>query len=119
MKKRLRKKLHMGEFAELGFNMKLDVDYVDLGVWLDKIIDFTESRGLCIGGGHKFAFVCRRRGSCTDEDRLAYSEWLSSQPEVREWHISPLVDAWHSDPKNEDLEYSLPGAIHGQKEANR
>ena len=57
MKKRLRKKLHKGEFQEFGFNLEFDLKETndeDFDKFLDDFIrDAIEGNGLeCGGGGH-------------------------------------------------------------------
>ena len=104
MKKRLRKKLHRGEFQELGFEVRVRFD-ADLSeeAWFafwDRMVDFVEARGLTFGGGGTLpnggAFVDRPgRASATEEDRAALREWLQEQPEVEEAVLGDLVDAYH------------------------
>ncbi len=111
MKKRLRKKLRVGEFSEFGFLMgyryaedKSEADrYELLERFLEKAI---EANGLlCIGFPKEkqdnqfeaFVMVDESRGSVADEQRQAVAEWLKSDAEINAWHVSPLMDAWYSD----------------------
>ena len=71
MKKRLRKKLHKGEFQELGFNLTFDYAKADNEELFDKFFDSfiaeaIEGNGLECGGGgyfHQDFFVVRYKGS--------------------------------------------------------
>jgi len=97
---RQRKKLHIGEFKELGFNIELCLrdglgdagENALIEAFFDEVID---PRGLIYGGGLGYGFVCRdRRGDATEEDRAAVRDWLSNRPEVVSVTVSELVDAW-------------------------
>ena len=102
MKKRLRKKLHRGEFQELGFEVRVRFDAgLSEEAWFafwDRMVDFVEARGLAFGGGGSLSdwsvFVDRPgRGSVAEEDRAALGEWLQAQPEVEEVALGDLIDA--------------------------
>ena len=102
MRRRLRKKLHRGEFTELGFEVMAELD-VDIGqeqrfAFLDRFIDAVEARQLGFGGGGStpFAgFVGRLGpGSASDADREALEAFLASDPAVIRHQVGPLVDAW-------------------------
>ncbi|MDR7299669.1 uncharacterized protein YggL (DUF469 family) [Pelomonas aquatica] len=75
--RRLCKKLHIAEFQVLGFDYELtwrvapSIDVLDR--FIDQLLeDFIEPRALSLGGGVNCGFVAARRGSVTDEDRLAF-----------------------------------------------
>jgi uncharacterized protein YggL (DUF469 family) len=55
VKKRLRKKKHLGEFKELGFEVRSDrrpgLSGNDLEAFVDRLIDIVEARSLAFGGG--------------------------------------------------------------------
>lgn len=97
---RLRKKLHIGEFQEFGFNIEAEVveglspeaaEHV-VDAFLDEAI---ESRGLLFGGWINGGFVCKDgRGSTSEADRLAVREWLEARTELKNVAVSELVDAW-------------------------
>lgn len=106
MKKRLRKKLHLGEFQELGFNLNIKFteentnDALDFFVeaFLNEVIDPTAlDFG---GGGDRFNFagfvVLAARGSATEEHRAVTSAWLEKRSDVTSFEVGDLVDAWHS-----------------------
>lgn len=108
LNRRQRKKLRLGEFQELGFEITgvcpepLPEDAADR--FLDGLFEFVEARRLCAGGGFgagsesRFSmFVCAiGRGSATEEDRQAIEAWLKSQPCIRNVCAGPLRDAWHA-----------------------
>jgi uncharacterized protein YggL (DUF469 family) len=105
VRKRLRKKLHVGEFQELGFEVRFQVadnlSYDAFDTVVDAFINQAiEAQGLLCGGGGKNpewnVFVTRKgRGSVTEEHRQAIERWLAACPEVNAVRIGPLVDAWH------------------------
>ena len=102
--RRLRKKLHVGEFSEFGFDLRLAFvaglsDTEGEAFWHAFIVDLVEARGLSFGGGGSGrgmqGFVARAgRGSATEDDRRALAEWLDARPDVDTVHVGPLVDAW-------------------------
>jgi uncharacterized protein len=105
VRKRLRKKLHVGEYQELGFEVRFRVaDNLSHDAF-DAVVDAfisqaIEAHGLLCGGGGKNpewnVFVTREgRGSGTEEHRQAIERWLASRPEVKTVQIGPLVDAWY------------------------
>jgi uncharacterized protein YggL (DUF469 family) len=104
MKKRLRKKLRLAEFRELGFEVRFllpdDLDETDLEHFWDAFItDAIEREGLVCGGGCGRAWdivVARHhRGSATEADRANIYQWLARYGAVRDVTIGPLVDMWH------------------------
>ncbi len=104
MKKRLRKKLHVGEFQEMGFEVRFTLarrlTEPELDGFWDAFIDAIEGKGLACGGavGPRWdLFVVRAgRASATEEDRQAVMSWLGSHREVSEPYVGQLVDAWYS-----------------------
>jgi hypothetical protein len=107
MKKRLRKKLHKGEFQELGFEVRFrttdSISDNDFDSLVDAFIDQAiEGNGLMCGGGGKkpewSVFVTLdRRGSAMEGHRQAVQKWLTARSEVKEVEVGPLVDAWYSE----------------------
>ncbi len=105
--RRQRKKLRLGEFQELGFEITgvcagpLPEDATNR--FLDGLFGCVEARRLCAGGGFDASsggqlsmFVsAMSRGSATEEDRQAVEAWLRSQPCIRDAGAGPLHDAWH------------------------
>ena len=104
MKKRLRKKLHLGEFRELCFHVAFrtptSVSAVEDDDLLDRFLEMIEGDGLQFGGAggpHEFDGIVafNARGSATDQHRETVRRWLESQPKVLNIVVGELVDAWH------------------------
>jgi uncharacterized protein YggL (DUF469 family) len=105
MKKRLRKKKHLGEFKELGFEVRGDLrpglSGNDIEAFVDRLIDVVEARSLAFGGGagrddKLDGFVSRAgRGSATEEDRAALAAFLDGAAEIARHEVGALRDAWH------------------------
>jgi uncharacterized protein YggL (DUF469 family) len=106
MRKRLRKKRHLGEFQELGFEvtfrLREGATIEDLDPILDAFLEEAmEANGLVAGGGGRpddqDFFVCLGgRGSATDDHRRRVVTWLGSRAEILDPIVGPLADAWHS-----------------------
>ena len=99
--KRLRKKLRLGEFQELGFQLhaKTVTDIDEEKLWDLFIGQAIEANGLLFGGGvgreiNGFVTV-GGRGSTSEEHRQTLAAWLEMQPEILEFEVGPLVDAWY------------------------
>lgn len=99
--RRLRKKLCVDEFQELGceltlnFNEGLSDAQVDTFVeeFLD---DAIEGNGLGYVGGDDYGFVCLgKRGSINAEQRGQVEAWLKSRSELSGFTLSPLMDVWY------------------------
>ena len=98
--RRLRKKLRIQEFQELGFEIRVQFTAINVQVsdsLLDDFLDcVVEPRRLAFGGSLPGGFICAAsRGSATEEDRHAVNKWLGSRPEIIAAEIGELVDAWH------------------------
>lgn len=67
--------------------------------FLDALIALIESRGLMMGGGIEFGFIVStiKRGSPSEEDRLAVGKWLSNQPLVQTFEVGEFIDGWYVD----------------------
>ena len=101
--RRLRKKLCVDEFQELGFELQLSYpegteDAVIEAFFADLVVDAIESNGMARIGGEEFAVICSgKRGSVTPEQRAAVEAWLKTRSEVSSFEISPLLDVWYPD----------------------
>jgi uncharacterized protein YggL (DUF469 family) len=99
--RRLRKKLRVGEFQELGFDVSFKLrDGLDenqmTNFWDAFILQAIEQNGLAFGGGTN-GFVCAwGRGSTRESHRELVRGWLTARPEVESVHIGPLTDAWYA-----------------------
>ena len=105
MRKRLRKKKHLAEFRQLGFELafRYHDESEDSNDRLVEafLVEAIEARDLQFGGGgglgswEGFATPAARYGSATESDREAVRAWLETRPEVTEVRIGPLRDAHH------------------------
>jgi uncharacterized protein YggL (DUF469 family) len=99
--RRLRKKLCVDEFQELGFEINLNFkegltdEVIDL--FLDDFLhDAMAANGLSYVGADDYGLVClTKRGSVTEEQRSAVATWLKARTEVTEVSVSPLLDVWY------------------------
>lgn len=103
--RRLRKKLCVGEFQELGFELNLefkgDLTEEAVDAFLDAfLVEAMDANGLDYVGGDDFGLVCSaKRGSVTEAQRAAVEAWLKARNELTKIELSPLLDAWY--PENE------------------
>ena len=103
MKKRLRKKLHLGEFREYSFHVAFrtpaSVSAVEDDDLLDRFLEMLEVNVLQFGGSgglHEFDGIVQcYPGSATDQHRDTVRLWLEHQPDVFNIVVGELVDAWH------------------------
>jgi len=103
--KRLRKKLHRGEFKELGFSLSFrfssELTKEERNTLLNDFIQQAiEANGLVFGGGGAgntwdgFVTLDALRGSTSEVQREKVIEWLDRNPRIMEYRASPLCDAW-------------------------
>ena len=98
--RRLRKKLRVAEFQQLGFEVTFELqqpipEAQSWEFWDAFIAEAIESNGLMFGGGET-GFVCgARRASATEEHRQAVESWLTRRPEVKSVLVGQLEDSWH------------------------
>ncbi len=103
MKKRIRKKKHVREFQEFGFdvdaNLRSNMDREALNAFTDRFIAHIEANNLAFGGGigpMVGGFVTRfTRGSATEDDRASIATFLKSDPDVVQHQVGGLRDAWY------------------------
>lgn len=103
MKRRLRKKLRLNEFQEMGFHLSYrftkGVTSDSRDRHLAEFIDFIEAQRLTCGGGGDESvsyFIAHvPRGSVSDAQRAAVQGWLAARKEVADVKVGPLVDAWY------------------------
>ena len=103
MNKRLRKKLRVGEFQEMGFELRfqLPADYDESAQkrFFDSFIDQAiEANALAYGGACKRqwgGFVASiRRGSDMEQHRRSVRQWLDDHRDVSAIVVGSLEDAW-------------------------
>lgn len=98
-KRRLRKKLRVGEFQEFGFAFSASIAKAeDQDAMLDRFVDEIAARGLVFGGWSSPETVegfisLATRGSATEEHRQFVESWLKAQPGVEDVEVGELVDA--------------------------
>nr|WP_278988739.1 YggL family protein [Plesiomonas shigelloides] len=99
---RLRKKLHVDEFQELGFTVNWQFPEGTSAEQIDAALDafiaeVIEPNGLSYdGSGYLYwegLVVLQQVGKCTDEHRALVQAWAEKQG-LREVEVSPLLDVW-------------------------
>ncbi|MBU3055292.1 MULTISPECIES: YggL family protein [Pseudomonas] len=99
--RRLRKKLCVDEFQELGFELTLNykdgMAPADLEAFLEAFLrQAIEGNGLGYVGGEDYGFVCLgKRGSVSEEQRGQVEAWLKGRSELADFTVSPLMDVWY------------------------
>lgn len=99
--RRLRKKLHLDEFQELGFDVEAELaapltGQAEEALLIAFIEEIIGPRGLIYGGSVSCGFVCKAGGgSATEEDREAVLAWLKARPEIAGAVARELSDAWY------------------------
>jgi uncharacterized protein YggL (DUF469 family) len=107
MNRRQRKKLRVGEFQELVFEVSIrfcqPMDGPQFDAFADGFIDLIESRCLAVGGiGGQVPLLetggivsAWDRGSTTEEDRQAVLDWLLRHPNVASAEVGTFIDGWY------------------------
>lgn len=105
LKKRLRKKYHLAEFQELGFEInvsfKSDFSEDEFDLFLDDFIEEIEKNSLSVSGGGNFekweGFVIStiKFDSPTEKQRTDIEEWLKTRSNVKNVKLGELTDVWH------------------------
>jgi uncharacterized protein YggL (DUF469 family) len=122
MKKRLRKKLRLQEFQEMGFHVNYELtDYespTSTGALIDDITAFTKANRLFVAGGVNFFYVTAGpRRSVTEAQRQLFTDWLAQQQMVTDLQVLPLSDAWYV--KDEEWIDVLPHEMVGRPGLNK
>lgn len=98
--RRLRKKLHLDEFAVLGFGFSCKPE-ADFNSVFDSLISLMDERRLQIwaeGSEDSFeAYISssQRYGSTTEDDRSAVKAWLDAQGSLADVKVDELTDAYY------------------------
>ena len=104
MNKRIRKKHRVGEFRELGFEVRftlpdtMDDDAADAMVERFGAEAITANGLAFFGSGLRTVegiVIAASRSSATEEQRAAVEAWLSAQDGIDGHQVGPLMDAWH------------------------
>ncbi len=98
MKKRLRKKLNVGEFAKMCFLFTADYECDDEdALWCRFADKVEELELLCTGmwdeGKIELCFEAGAVGTGEEERRTALVEWIKDQPEYKDVIIGELFDS--------------------------
>jgi len=97
--RRLRKKLRVDEYQELGFGISMQVSNnlseQQLDQFWDDFMMLVEQRKLCFGGWETGFIAPANRGTATEDDREAINGWLLARPEVSNITIGQLCDDWY------------------------
>ncbi|NKJ45843.1 hypothetical protein CIC12_03610 [Burkholderia sp. SG-MS1] len=104
--RRQRKKLRIGEFQELGFEVsaaiRAPLDEQQRDAFIDALIEeCIEANGLAFGGGVNAGFSgyitsAARRSSATERHREIVGQWLRGRREVTDVIVGGLNDAWYT-----------------------
>ncbi len=102
MKKRLRKKLRMGEFRDVGFEVRFrfaeDLSPEDRNRLLDDFLDqaIVDNGLLFVGGGGSdwegFVAVEGAEGTVTEEHRERVAAWLDNDSRILDSSVGPLTE---------------------------
>lgn len=101
--RRLRKKLCVDEFQELGFELNLNFkdDLTDevIDAFLEQFLRHAmTANGLGYVGGDDYGLVClAKRGSVSEAQRASVEAWLKGRNELIDFNASPLMDVWYPD----------------------
>jgi len=114
MKKRLRKKLHKGEYLELGCWFAFTFDTTDRDKLLDDWISVVEKHNCRTSCTMNERLVdgfldCGLASDNPIEKRAAVQAWVKEHPEVQRSLFLSLEDVWGPLHESEDLRNSLTG----------
>ena len=99
--RRLRKKLCVDEFQELGFELLLnyreDLDEVAADAFLQQFLqEAISANDMIFIGCDEFGMVCLgKRGSVSEEQRGKVDAWLKGRNELESYTLGALADAWY------------------------
>ncbi len=115
MKKRLRKKLRLGEWEEVGLKITFtatpcakDADCADCDALLDRFIDAWSVFPLDAWGTgngwvpgdertwETYLFATERYASVTEPQKAHLEAWLKQEPEIVAFTVGPFIDRNHS-----------------------
>lgn len=92
------------------FSNESDTEVID--DLIDRFIEkAVENNGLQFGGGGDenewdgFVTLDKPRGSAANSHREAVEQWFIQEPEVLEYYVTSLMDAWYGDFDNIKIEW--------------
>ncbi|MBK0002509.1 YggL family protein [Erwinia sp. S43] len=100
--RRLRKKMHIDEFQELGFSVGFSFAEGTSGESIDSTVDalieeVIEPNGLAFDGSGYLQWeglICLQKiGKCTDEHRELVRNWLEAR-KLNDVKVTELFDVW-------------------------
>lgn len=100
--RRLRKKLHIEEFKELGFTVSWSFDEGTSEETIDNVVDqfiieAIQANGLAYEGSGYLSWqgiICTQKlGNCTEENRDVVTKWLENHG-LKNVKTSELIDIW-------------------------
>ncbi|GKT12173.1 MAG: hypothetical protein ISEC1_P1148 [Thiomicrorhabdus sp.] len=99
-KRRIRKKLYLGEFAIKGFEVTCNIGIEDgdeFEAFLNDFIDLAVKHNLVLAGSGEdefdgFIYSSNRYGSVTEEQRTEIEAWLTKHPKISKVDAGKLVD---------------------------
>ena len=104
MKKRLRKKLHRGEFRELGFQLSFDVKVKtqeEFDQFFDEFITHLESADLGFSGtsGESWDGMVAKlaKGTIAEAEREHVRGFLEKDDRVDNVELGEFIDVWQDD----------------------
>ncbi|HLM00967.1 MAG TPA: 50S ribosome-binding protein YggL [Pyrinomonadaceae bacterium] len=105
LKRRLRKKFHVGEYQEFGFEvfvtLKPQLTEAAFDEFLSDFIDLVEANKLLFSGGGKeeswggFITSAKKFASPAENDRQTTKGWLENRPGISETKVGEFQDAWN------------------------
>ena len=104
MRKRLRKKKHVGEFAEFGCELTIERNVTTgFDEFMDAFVsEAIEANGCYCGGGGKedrleFVVELGRRSDNPEGRIKQIRNWLDSRQDVEDYKVGELIDLWYGE----------------------
>lgn len=100
--RRLRKKMHIDEFQELGFSVGWRFANGSSEAYMDETVDafineVIEPNGLAFDGSGYLVWegiICTQQiGKCTEQHQVLVRQWLEAR-ELQDVKLSDLFDVW-------------------------